>query len=310
MRRPLRLAVVVAVVGLGLAVPSPSAEAHNDACIGTAVLTTGRVLAFPPAYESTSFAFALSSTRNCVFNATATATGWLWGSCGFAGGSGVTTGGHLVEFVWVGSTLTFAGGVLGTHVIVPDVVVGESCFAGADRFLLAGSFVSRDGPAPDLLPDGVPQQLGGGPVGSTFCTSGTIVDNTSPTALTIRVQVVSPSTIWICARASAFGGRLRIDTSGGVPPLPEPVTTDGNADACHTMSGNLVPRVNPPHPTVAGSIGDPGDAHYTPYLLDAYADLDEAWLCARVGETSVRVLIRQPGLPPLFVGFDPDSGIV
>ena len=73
------------------------------------------------------------------------------------------------------------------------------------------------------------------------------------------------------------GRDLDIDTSagagGGTP------TTDTNSQACTTTPGNQAPGGLNGHPIDEGEFGNPGTFSHVHYVIDAYADSDEVWIC-------------------------------
>jgi alpha-tubulin suppressor-like RCC1 family protein len=127
------------------------------------------------------------------------------------------------------------------------------------------------------------------------------------TYVTVRTKQVNSTTTWVCARADgpalAVGGKFVVTgpvaSPGGAP------TTDTNADACATTSGNTVPG---PHPALSGNLGDPNDPAYVPFLLDAYSTPQTAWVCVGVGTQRHRVVVPLgvSATPPM-VTFFPDA---
>lgn len=132
---------------------------------------------------------------------------------------------------------------------------------------------------------------------SESCTSPTVgvADGfAGSTYVRLRIQQVEPDETWICFRAqdgssNLGGGRVVVTapTASADPP-----TDDGAFNACSTTSGNQVPGM---HPQLSGEIGDPNDPPHAPYLVDSFADEDEAWFCLRVGDVQKRVIVPAPG---------------
>ena len=296
--------LVVAVVAIGLFVVAPAAEAHPQTCTGQGVMTTP-ALFYPPG--SSTGPFTLSFNAPCTPPGGVFGSGTITGSCGSATGSG-SLNGHSFTFTWLGEHMTLSGDVHGVLVVHPDITTtpSQSCLSGATQLLLTGTITT--GPLPvdpfqtidpivQTVEDFIDNPPVGGPPGPSLdCTTGTIVNNTNPD-LKVRVQDVGTQT-WVCVRALTYGGKLVIERgSGGGPPIPVLPSTDANAAAC-------------PSPT-SGNIGDPGDPEYTEYLVGTQVTTSEAWLCARVNSTAVRVVVPvpAPGIPPLpTVTFQADPG--
>lgn len=159
MRRRLAapLAAVLAVSGLSVfATARPAAAIW--VCPGLGTFQTGNPVYYP-GFGSTSqnsfvFTFGIGACVHIPSGTTTktiTATGVFLGYCGFSSGAGTTGNGDLFAFVGVGGVLVVTGHTVGTLTIAPDVLNGESCTTGADRFLIAGVLILLNCPA-DLGP--------------------------------------------------------------------------------------------------------------------------------------------------------------
>lgn len=137
---------------------------------------------------------------------------------------------------------------------------------------------------------------------SDDCVGGTTYADGFVEGTYFKLLTKSPTagTTWVCFRGEAggvgLGGKVTFASpSTGVPGMPS--VTDNGA-ACTSMSGNSLP---PPHPTVSGSIGDPGDpSTYVPFTADVFASADRAAVCVSVGATGRQVIVPIPktGTPP------------
>ena len=157
MRRFVRMAVALAAVA-GLAVVDVSpAGAHTEVCMGQGAMWVTPGLHYPvlgPA-KNVSFDFEISNRPVCTggWRGAGTLSGFLGGAyCGDAyTTSGITNSGHVLAFVWNGSTLTLGfspnGGttsdLVGVFHIEADAPAGESCWPlmdpdGARRFTITG----------------------------------------------------------------------------------------------------------------------------------------------------------------------------
>lgn len=103
--------------------------------------------------------------------------------------------------------------------------------------------------------------------------------------------------LWICARVEddtgeGYGGRLEVRPTGLDPQVTGGVAApelDGASTACTTTKPNDAPGTRP---IAFGGVG-PVD-----YMLDAFLDGDEAWLCLQVGDTDTRVVVPLGGDTP------------
>lgn len=121
-----------------------------------------------------------------------------------------------------------------------------------------------------------------------------IVDVTNEGVRTF-VYTYQPSAdeAWICARVEdtstgeGYGGRLEAtpaDADPQVTGLPGTPTTDSDSTACKdtTDPSNEVPGN---HPISSGGVAT------VDYMIDAYANDSEAWLCLQVENQGLRVLV-------------------
>ncbi len=122
-----------------------------------------------------------------------------------------------------------------------------------------------------------------------------VVDSTTEGVYT-KLYTHQPSSdeVWVCTRVEdtgsgdGYGGKLVIDSSGADPEISGggvgTPSTDGDSTACTTTSDppNLVPGN---HPIAHGGIG-PVD-----YMVDAYANGQEAWLCLEADSAATRVVV-------------------
>jgi hypothetical protein len=116
-----------------------------------------------------------------------------------------------------------------------------------------------------------------------------------------QTSPTDPQTSWICYRVKVpnnpeTAGRIDVKSTSGAN--VGPVTTDTNSRACATPTDNIVPA---PHPVESGAVGD------VSFYVDAYSNLNTAWLCVEVGSTKERVVVPIPsvGLPNVNIDFDP-----
>lgn len=136
----------------------------------------------------------------------------------------------------------------------------------------------------------------------------TVADNTVEGVHTfVAVDNQSPNEVDVCFRAESggtgVGGMIAITPAAPsvTPPGVSNVTlpglgvpsTDGNAQACTTTTSpaNQVPGT---HPIATGTVVS------VSYLLDAYLNDTQAWVCLRVGtavDTRIVVPISVPGTP-------------
>ena len=150
--RPIRalvlaLAVMVTAIGPGTVTP---AQAHEDVCTGNFWVQ------FDSRYSDSSFGYPNVSPRNvsdfwlgmplglCAVSFQLSGVGWMIGDCHLASGYGYTNYGHRYDVEWLGDTLTFTGGLVGTvHALVDPFVYRNSCLDGtAWHLLLTGTLVS------------------------------------------------------------------------------------------------------------------------------------------------------------------------
>lgn len=112
----------------------------------------------------------------------------------------------------------------------------------------------------------------------------------------MRVQPdpTDPKTTWVCYRGSngsslELGGRLDLTAAGtsGDPP-----SFDEASGRCASEPGNAVP---PPHPLVAGELGDPQEPPHLSFSVDSYATEGAGWVCLEVGDFKRRAAISVPG---------------
>ena len=118
--------------------------------------------------------------------------------------------------------------------------------------------------------------------------------------LTAQPNPGDPRTTWVCFRAADGSGTDRggrIDIRGAAL-SPQAPSVDGSHQACTTTAGNTLP---PPHPIVAGQIGDPSDPPYFPLLVDAYSASGTAWVCIGAGTVQQRVVVSTGGISPPLV---------
>lgn len=78
---------------------------------------------------------------------TVTATGVFLGWCGLSSGLGTLGQGDLFAWIGVGGILVLTGHIAGVVDALPDLVNGESCITGADRFVIAGAILLPNCPA-------------------------------------------------------------------------------------------------------------------------------------------------------------------
>lgn len=141
-----------------------------------------------------------------------------------------------------------------------------------------------------------------------------VIDSTAAGVRTF-VYVHQPTTdeVWVCARVEetatgeGYGGRLEATPADadpqvtGVPGIP---STDSDSTACTTTTPNDVPGS---HPIAYGGVGS------VDYMVDAYADDSEAWVCLQVGSSDHRVVVPLgSGSPDVQFGtvasWHPDEG--
>jgi hypothetical protein len=211
----------------------------------------------------------------------------------------------------------------GTAVVCDDPIVGgeSSCVeapvsvdATAVYDLVSGlavTYVQTDDSA-DL---GLVREVPGNIAPSEDCDPGQrVIDSTTQGVHSkLYVHQPSPDQVWVCTRVKdasgeGYGGKLVITPSGLDPDVIPPgmPTTDAAASACTTTTTppNQVPGT---HPLSYGGVG-PVD-----YLVDAYANGSEAWLCLQVGlnDTRVKVPLGNPTPGASFgyaVTWYPDEG--
>lgn len=139
---------------------------------------------------------------------------------------------------------------------------------------------------------------------STTCDSGSqIIDNTVEGLHTKLYTLKNGTAVDICVRldnaltGTGAGGDLVINPTGvpgvTIGPVSEPFI-DTYSGAC-ALSGNKLPGS---HPISSGGIDG------IPYLIDAYYDGTQAWLCFAAGSLNERLFV--PISVPT-VGVDPGS---
>lgn len=159
----------------------------------------------------------------------------------------------------------------------------------------------------------VPTPADGTGFPSDDCVGGAVLTDTfaGSTYTRIHSKQPDPSTTWVCYRTEGagvtLGGKLVVTSPGATSPgVP---STDANAGVCASRPGNLVPG---PHPTLAGSVGDPADpSTYVPFFADVHATTSAATLCLSVGTTGrqVTVPVPQAGTPPSVTMFSDEAGV-
>ena len=138
------LALTVTAIGPGAVTP---ARAHEDVCAGTFWMQ------FYPGtwgYPNLSPRTASNYAMNMPAGICAVALGGLWtsgwmiGDCGYATGYGYSNYGHRFDLKWIGDTMTFTGGVVGTvHAWVDPFVYRNSCLDGtAWHLTMTGTLTS------------------------------------------------------------------------------------------------------------------------------------------------------------------------
>jgi hypothetical protein len=146
MRRSLArfLAAATLAAGLGVVGPPSPASAHEDVCAGVLSNATTSAPFFYPGVSLSktvaAFAFTLGATGVCAPSlGDLNVSGIVEGYCGLSSGRG-TAFGH--EFAWtgVGGFLVLQGGAQGIVNASPNAFQGESCFSGADNFLIQGAW--------------------------------------------------------------------------------------------------------------------------------------------------------------------------
>lgn len=120
-----------------------------------------------------------------------------------------------------------------------------------------------------------------------------VVDSaTQGVRTSVYLHQPSAGEVWLCGRVEdgvtgdGYGGRLELtptdlepDVDPGQVGVPD---VDGNATACTTASGNQAPGARPLSQGGVGAVD---------YMIDAFVDDDQAWLCLRVGSQDVRVMV-------------------
>lgn len=121
-----------------------------------------------------------------------------------------------------------------------------------------------------------------------------IVDTTSlGVESTLYTYQPSAEELWVCTRVEdtgsgdGAGGRLEVTPAGGAPSIsggPGDPSVDEASSACTTTTDppNQIPTT---HPISHGGIG-PVD-----YMIDAYSNDSEAWVCLQVDDTDARVVV-------------------
>jgi hypothetical protein len=138
---------------------------------------------------------------------------------------------------------------------------------------------------------------------SATCTSPSarVVDGYAgeSTYVELRIQQHDTRTTWVCYRTSdsealGLGGRVDIVAPSGGVGTP---SVDADYTACQNASGNAVP---PPHPLVAGQVGDASDpSTYVPFALDTYSSSGSGWVCLQVGtQFEKRVVVPASSTSP------------
>lgn len=149
MRRRFRKMLLAGVLAATAVVPAAAtpAAAHEDACAGHFWLQFD-------GSDPDSFGYPNLSMRNessfwlgtpmglCAVWFQLYGSGWMIGDCGLATGDGWANG-HYFTVKWLGDTMTFTGGVVGTvHALVDPFVYRNSCLDGsAWHLLLSGTLV-------------------------------------------------------------------------------------------------------------------------------------------------------------------------
>ena len=139
-------------------------------CAGQGTAATGQPVFYPGLNPATNppntftFLFSLGACAHLpsgTTNKTIAATGEFLGWCGLSSGLGNLAQGDLFAWIGIGSMLVLTGHIVGLVNATPDVLAGESCVTGADRFLVTGFVVllnctSLLGPDVDTLTPSLP----------------------------------------------------------------------------------------------------------------------------------------------------------
>lgn len=147
---------------------------------------------------------------------------------------------------------------------------------------------------------------------SDDCAGGSVLADSfaGGTYTRVHTRQPDPSTTWVCYRTEGagvmVGGKLIVTSPGATTPgIP---STDTDASVCASRPGNAVPG---PHPTLAGSVGDPADpSTYVPFFTDVHATTSAATLCLGVGTTGRQVTVPLPqgATPPSITTLSDQAG--
>ncbi|MEA3076888.1 MAG: hypothetical protein QOF60_1796 [Actinomycetota bacterium] len=290
-----RLLLVALAAALGLVAGAlPSTGANADAVNGTVVVFSPPYVVAGP-YECLNLPFRAVNSDNSPFVGNVIAT-WT-------------------KYWWSPATNSFATDADGYGVVnactagyAPTV---DPLYAFADRSSV-GTVGKQDpeeiaGVLTAVIAPPSPPSAGVYP--SDDCAAGTTPYSgyaAGDTFLKVATRQVSSQHTWVCVRIDGpsinYGGKYEIYTgSPGSGTLP---TTDSNADACTSSSGNSAPG---PHPLLSGTA-----AGTVPYLVDTWAQngpigVTEMWVCVKVGTTNERVIVANTGSDMPIVRFRPDA---
>lgn len=183
-----------------------------------------------------------------------------------------------------------------------ETLYGVSCPDPADCWAVGsnGAIITNSQAAQTELPD---PDLAGVPSNDCEIAPATAVIDGYFGTLYARSKVKSADgETWMCARLQEEGEQEIVGGKFVVADATSTVGQDEFYSECSTAAGNLVPGG---HPVTSGAIGQPGDPHYTPFLLDAYANSDgDAWVCLRAG---LGVRLKFSGAAPAFEQDDPQD---
>lgn len=219
---------------------------------------------------------------------------WGWGSSSGLENIAIQ---HKTGALWMQFDMNWPEGS-GDLVAATPGVCSESSWSGDSSFQFDGFFTLAKEDVEEMAGLVDLEDPSFASDGCELARGDRVVENT---VLGVRqaVWVHQPSTdeLWVCARVEddtgeGYGGRLEITPTGLDPQVTggvaEPEVDSASAE-CTNASGNDAPGTRP---IAFGGVG-PVD-----YMLDAYLDDDEAWLCLQVGSTDTRVVVPLGGDTP------------